>query len=247
MLARGFPLRSSGGAGEPHCGSGPIACPPISSRTSVIVWAVLVLPVARSKRWNRGVIGVNLEPDDTLHDLIDQRRQQPAWPHLPHPAEWSDRDLRLPGMNSSCGYRRKVMPELRDQRMRQQAGPGKPYSIRAYRGGCSTTRSQPGTELRPHLANHLARSPNAFQLLQYVFPKLTQCTTTTWTAPPLCAGQLMMTFTRKVFQRGRVPCGPRTGLGCCPSGMLLCRLQLAACAVSQFFQPKLKLFKLTHF
>jgi hypothetical protein len=96
-------------------------------------------------------------------------------------------------------------------------------------------------ELRSHICRitlKVARMRS--NLLRYIFAELSQCTTAIRTAR--VSRQKSDDLTRKVF-RQRLACRARTGLGCCPSGMLLCSFRGRLCRL-QFLQPKLKMFEL---
>ena len=112
-------------------------------------------------------------------DLIDQRREQLTGRAYPSGQSGATEIHAFPGIDLRLPIQRKVIPEFRDQHMRQQAGTWQAVLDRPRRSGCFdnpfTARSG---ELRPQMLNHLIGRRNAFQLLGYVLAELTQCTTT---------------------------------------------------------------------
>src|SRR5882672_447743 len=226
-----------------------MACGPIIAHVSPQP-AGLGLAAAGSEDRNRCVVGVNLGcRHDMLPDLIDQRREQLAGRADPTGQRRAIEVDAFTSKDLGLAIKWQMVAEFRYQHMSQQIGArqtalDRPCRSRRFYNPLATR----ACELRPHVANHLVGSRNAFQLLRYIFAELAQRAAAIRAA--VVRWKMSDDFAWKVFRK-RLAC--RTSAGLCRSqsrarlrsflrilDSFICRL----CSL-QFFESKLKLLELS--
>ncbi len=180
------------GVSEPHCSRSDLCSRPIVPHIGPQPGR-LGLAVAGSQHRNRRIIGVDFRPCQyMLPDLIDQRREQLTGRAYPSGQSGTIKVDSFPSVDLRLPIQRQVICELRHQHMRQQTRAGQTLIDRPRRSRClDHLFAASASKLRPHMLNHLEAGRNAFQLLGYIFAKLTQGTAAIRTA--VCAGGWVMT------------------------------------------------------